>query len=311
MTPLNRNLADSKKCIYCKDNHIVKDCLKFANLWLSDRISFTRRNRICDNCFKVGHIASFRRSKASCTIKDYTRKHHTLLNEEFADRSMNRPSQPSLTNHNSSTNTSRSVNFATSDNNRVFLNVVPIKVFHANREITTYAFLGQGSTTTLCDQILLGQLGIEGEKMPFALTTVNRKDGRHQAKRVSLTIAGLNSNDVVDLHKVFSVKSLPIEPNKALTADEVNAWPHLQGLYLPKFPTSIGLLIGVDNAELFWIVEERRGEPEQPFAVRTRLGWSLLGATATSERRKSAQVNFVYRSDPVQLNRLKGYGKWT
>ena len=161
----------------------------------------------------------------------------------------------------------RSVNFATSDSNHVFLNVVPIKVFHANQEITTYAFLDQGSTTTFCDQALLGQLGIEVEEVPFALTTVNRKDGCHRAKRVSLTIAGLNSNDVVDLHKVFSAKSLQIKPNKALTIDEVNAWPYLQGLYLPKFLAFIGLLIGVDNLELFWTLEERRGEPGQPFAI--------------------------------------------
>ena len=218
---------------------------------------------------------------------------------------MNRPTQSSLTNYNLSTDTRRSVNFATSDSNRVFLNVVQIKVFQANREITTYAFLGQGSTTTLCDQALLGQLGIEGEEVPFAFTTVNRKDGRHQAKRVILTIAGLNSNDMVDLHEVFSVKSLPIKPNKALTTHEVNAWPHLQGFYFPEFPTSVGLLIGIDNPELFWTLEERRGEPGQPFSVQTRLGWSLLGATATSERRKSAQVNFVCRSNPVQLNQIE------
>ena len=148
-------------------------------------------------------------------------------------------------------------------------------------------------------------MGVEGKEVPFALTTVNRKDGRHQAKRVSLTITGLNSNDAVDLHEVFSVKSLPIKPNKVLTADEVNAWPHLQGLYLPKFPTSVGLLIGVDNPEFFWTLEERRGEPGKPFAVRTRLGWSLLGATAKSERRKSAQINFMCRSDPVQLKQIE------
>ena len=254
-----------------------------------------------DNCFKVGHISSFCRSKASCTIKDCTRKHQRLLHREFADRSMNRPSQPSLINYNWSTDTRRSVNFATNDSNRVFLNVV----FHANWEINTYAFLDQGSTTTLCNQTLLGQLDIEREKVPFVLTTINRKDGHYQAKRVSLTIAGLNSNDVVDLHEVFSVKSLPIKPNKALIADEVNAWPHLQGLYFPKFPTSVGLLIGVDNPELFWTLEEKKGAPGQPFAVRTRLGWSLLGATATSERRKSAQVNFVCRSNPVQLNQIE------
>ena len=59
VTPLNRNRADTKKFVYCKDDHKVEDCLKFANLSLSDRISFTRQNRMCDNYFEVGHISSF------------------------------------------------------------------------------------------------------------------------------------------------------------------------------------------------------------------------------------------------------------
>ena len=69
VTPLNRNRADQKKCVYCKDDHKVEDCLKIANLSLSDRISFTRHNRMCDNCFKVGHISSFADLKPHARLK--------------------------------------------------------------------------------------------------------------------------------------------------------------------------------------------------------------------------------------------------
>jgi len=36
------------------------------------------------------------------------------------------------------------------------------------------------------------------------------------------------------------------------------------------------LLIGVDVPEVFWSLEERCGKPDEPNAIRTVLGWSLI-----------------------------------
>ena len=110
----------------------------------------------------------------------------------------------------------------------------------------------------------------------FAITTVNKKDGHYRTKKTSLTVVGLDNDDAIKLHYVFSVESLPIKSNRALTKTELNTWSHLKGLHLPKLSTPVRLLIGENNPELFWTMEERRREPGQPFAVRTRLGWSLL-----------------------------------
>jgi len=293
-----------RKCAYCKDDHKIEDCSKFVDLTISDRVSFTRRNRLCDNCFKGGHISRFCKFNSACTIKDCTRKHHTLLHREF-------PNQNSSDSHSPSSNplpdTNRSAYFAANDNNCVFLNVVPVKVLYNDREVATYAFLDQGSTTTLCDQSLLDELGIKGENVSFALTTVNKKDGCYQSKKTSLTIAGVDNNEVVELREVLSVRSLPLKPNRSLTINELNTWPHLEGLHIPKFSAPVGLLIGVDNPELFWTLEERRGNQGQPYAVRTRLGWSLIGAASAPEQTKSIQVNFVRGSDQeldVQIERL-------
>ena len=99
VTTSNQNRENAKMCIYCKNDHKIEDCLKFANLPISDRVTFNRRNRLCDNCFKGGHISSFCRSKSSCTFKDCSRKHHTLLHQNFTDRSYNRSSpSPSTSN---------------------------------------------------------------------------------------------------------------------------------------------------------------------------------------------------------------------
>ena len=72
-----------------------------------------------------------------------------------------------------------------------------------------------------------------------------------KVKRVSLTVTGVASDESIELNEVYSVASLPIKPNKPLTAKEIKSWPHLRELHLPTISSSVGLLIGIDNPELF------------------------------------------------------------
>ena len=181
-------------------------------------------------------------------------------------------SSPSASNKIPDTN--RSVYYASgTDDNCVFLNVVPVKVIANDHEVHTYAFLDQGSTTTLCHETLFDQLGIKGEKNTVNLTTLSEKAVSHKSNRTCLTIAGLDGGNTVDLKEVYTVSSLPVQPNKSLTASQFKSWPHLEGFCIPKVSFSVGLLIGVDNPELFWTMEERRGQQGQPYADRTILGW--------------------------------------
>ena len=63
--------------------------------------------------------------------------------------------------------------------------VVPVQIFYKDKAITTYAFLDQGSTTTLCDKNLFKNLGIEGKNVSIALTTVNKKDECYESEKAS------------------------------------------------------------------------------------------------------------------------------
>ena len=87
----------------------------------------------------------------------------------------------------------------------VFLNVVLVKILAKDREVYTYAFLDQGSTTTLCEQSLFDQLGIKGESVFINLTTVNHKAPSYESKRVSLTLTRVASDESIELNEVYSV----------------------------------------------------------------------------------------------------------
>ena len=97
---------------------------------------------------------------------------------------------------------------------------------------------------------------------------MNQTCEQRNGRKAKLLISAVTSNETIELKNVYRVDKLPIRPN------------HLQGLKLPAARAQeVQLLIGLDNPEVFWTLDERHRRKGDPFAVRTILGWSLLGGT--------------------------------
>ena len=145
--------------------------------------------------------------------------------------------------------------------NQVFLNVVSVRVYSKKSCVDTLTFLNQGSTTTLCDARFLESLGISGEKTSYAITIVNRNSEQRDGRKAKLLISAVTSNETIELKNVYCVGKLPIQPNPKLTEDDLTRWQNLQGLELPAVRAQeVQLLIGVDNLEVFWTLDERHEE---------------------------------------------------
>lgn len=56
----------------------------------------------------------------------------------------------------------------------------------------------------------------------------------HKSKETCLTVKGFDSKEEVEIKEVYSVPSLPVQPNKTLTARELKTWPHLIRLHIPS-----------------------------------------------------------------------------
>ena len=166
---------------------------------------------------------------------------------------------------------------------QVFLNIVPVRISAGKKTVCCFAFLDQGSTTSLCDERLLKELDITGEKTSFTLSTLNNSAAQVGSK-VDLMISSLSDSGNLRLKNVLSVNKLPVRPNQPLEHRGKACWPHLQKLKIPHSENQeVMLLIGVDTPEAFWIEDEIRGKPGEPYAIKTMLGWSLIGP-ATGRR---------------------------
>ena len=56
----------------------------------------------------------------------------------------------------------------------------------------------------------------------------------------------------------------------------------------------VRLIVGTNAPEAFWVLEERRGNRGEPYAIRTPLGWTLMGPVGGIDcRERHLNVNFV------------------
>ena len=193
------------------------------------------------------------------------------------------------------------------DHGRVMLRIVAIKVHGRSRTIETYALLDECSDVSLCERSLVDDLGLEGQDKSFQLTTMSDEGSTKHGKEVALSISSMDGSESIDMGKVWTVDKIPINAHSIPTSHDLKKWPHLQGINFPLVgKTNVTVLIGSDTPEAFWHNEERRGQRGEPYAMRSPLGWSVIGPTAPL-RRDQGSVNLTRGSDALlreQMERL-------
>ena len=295
-----------KCCPLCKSKHVLWDCSVFTKKSVEDRIVFMRQNRLCDNCAKRGHISKFCFSPPACTVANCTHKHHSLLHKEVKASFTLENAAVAPSNDQSAANVS-SFTGISANSDDFYLNVVPVRVSSSTRSINTYAFLDQGSTSSLCDQRLLKWLNVSGDDVTFSITTLNGKTDSCKGRRVALTLSSMDGSESLYIDDMLSVDSLPVSANPRLSAVDFKRWPHFKGVPLTHLYSDVTILIGVNVPKAFWVREERRGLDDEPYALRTVLGWSLVGPRRQDCQTVrtafiTANVNFI--STDKQIERL-------
>ena len=83
-------------------------------------------------------------------------------------------------------------------------------------------------------------------------------------------------------------------------SDDVKRWSHLSDIDLPHTDgRKVMLLIGGDCPDAFWVLDERRGTGNEPYAVKFPLGWTLLGPVGPAHQTGRAHVNLVHSKDDL------------
>ncbi|CAH8665526.1 unnamed protein product [Schistosoma curassoni] len=262
-------------CEICVGDHEATDCPRLAKMNLKERRQEVRKRGLCYLCLRKGHIAMTCNSGIKCDVENCKVKHNSLLHIDSIDNHV--------------------VNLAKDWNSsKVCLGIVPFRLYGPKGCLETYALLDSGSDTSLVCEELINQLGIKGKETSIRVATVNGTTNC-DCLEVNLEVFSLDEQGSVRINKVYTTKKLPIDHAAPLTELQLKRWKHLKDITLPRLQSNfVGILIGCDAPDAHWVLEQRLEDRKHPSAVRTHLGWMIIGPRGVS--RSLHQVQWCHCS---------------
>ena len=160
------------------------------------------------------------------------------------------------------------------------------------------------NNVTLCHKRLLRTLSLQGRAETMSLTTLDKKHNRMPTRVISLDVTDPDGEGRLHLGQVYARDSLPIDPRNRVTMSEAARWSHLKGLPLHHAPIDeVMLLIGQDYPDSLVPLATVPGGKGEPYAVKTRLGWTVNGPVNASETRGEQQAFFTHGERYERLDR--------
>ncbi|CAH8428835.1 unnamed protein product [Schistosoma haematobium] len=265
------NSFTALSCGICFADHKETDCTKLLKMNVTERRHEVRRRGLCYLCLRKGHIAKSCDSDIKCDVGNCKALHNSLLHIDGINN--------------------RVVNLVKDWNSsKVCLGFIPVRLYGPNGTLETYALLDSGSDTSLVCEEIINHLGLKGKETSIKVTTVNGTT-TCECQEVNLEIFSLDERGYVKINKAYTTKKFPIDYVEPLTEEQLSSWEHLKDIALPTLQSNlVGVLIGCDTPDAHWVLEQRLGDREHPFGVRTPLGWMVLGP-----RESYRSVNTIQR----------------
>ena len=286
------------RCPICDDGeHSVPQCRRFLEMNANDRLDVALKCQICFMCLTPGHITRECSNPVKCQERRCGQRHATILHDadwEGLRRASREKRDVEARNLGSNSSTPEGHHVSSSHHimgKKVALPFLLVNVTSPETGISvkTYALLDSGSNVSLCQDKLLHLLKAHGRTERLSLTTLDKESNETTAQVISLRISNLDGSDELTIPQVFARPNLRLSSSNLVTEAEVQKWPHLKDLPLHHAETDdVTLLIGQDCPEALMPLTTIPGGKGEPYAVRTRLGWSVSGPVSNSVARLSS-----------------------
>ena len=135
----------------------------------------------------------------------------------------------------------------------------------------------------------------------MSLTTLEKENNEATARVISLKISNLDGSDELTIPQVFARPNFHLSSSNLVTEAEVQKWPHLKDLPLHHAEIDdVALLIGQDCSEALMPLTTIPGGNGEPYAIRTRLGWSVSGPVSNSVVKLPSVSHYISNGNLLQ-----------
>lgn len=263
------NETPSRPCWICnRTDHLIRNCGKFRQMTIAERLREVERQQLCGVCLNK-HGGGRCSSKIRCFVRNCQGNHHPLLHRMVESVQLQK---------------------VDSDCNVIF-RMMPVTLYVGKRQYDTVAFLDEGSSATLVDNVVAKRLKAEGTLEPLIVTwTGNINRFENESRSVQMMMSAKGSREKFPLFNTRTVSELQLPQQNVNYAEVVKRYPHLTEVPMKDFPSgSPTILVGLDNLHLFAPLESRVGMQDEPIAVRSKMGWTIYGA----EKRKPCVKTYL------------------
>ncbi|XP_062713378.1 uncharacterized protein LOC134290293 [Aedes albopictus] len=258
-------------CAMCGEtNHRLRNCDDFLKLEPAQRLKAVDRWELCRSCLNA-HGDAKCKINIRCKVANCQGLHNTLLHQL--------PVHSTCNMHNSILPSS------------VIFRVVPVTVYNGSKTLSILAFLDEGSSYTLIEASVAEELGCGGVVQPLRVSwTAGMTRLERDSKIVNLSVSSVGSTQKSALRGAHTVRELGLPKQTMRFAEFAEGYEHLQGLQVADYPMETPrILIGLKHLHLFAPLESRIGNPGEPIAVRSMLGWTVYGP----QEKISSESTFV------------------
>ena len=312
-----------KQCAKCNGEHAISSCDQFKRMTLADRQKMVEEKRLCRGCLRAGHLWRDCRRRERCSLCQ--RSHPTLLHDDaFQNRSRNEDEggnqshfrkQSSGANETAVKATSMRSSLGTKqvcDADHCHTMILPVKVFHEDRPehaVITYALLDAQSDASFVTNSVCEALKAGGSQVELELSTMTGTTSFPSQAVKGLVIESLEDGATADLPVVYTRQVIPADRSVIPRRETCEKWPHLRqiadALHDEFKDAEIGLLLGVNCARAIKPRKIIPGEDDDPWGVKTMLGWGVVGLVGESSSNacflvstsdKKRQCHFSYRT---------------
>ena len=302
----------TRSCPKCGQWHYLDSCTQFISLTQQERLSFVNQTDLCELCLKPNHEAKACRSRRNCGQDSCCSLHHPLLHEPC----INNPTSESSPESNVNVNFQKELSQL--DTTMVAMGLIPVTVIGPLGKRTVCGLLDSGSDATLIRKSLASELGLIGTPSTITISTVSGKASA-ATELVNFEIEPHFPVDDVIQAKAWTVKELPDAGSANISSNMLERWNHLKDIELPIFDRSrVDILLGMNVPVVHWVMDRRTAGSRDPYAIKTPLGWTILGPIGVNNGVNVCQVNInkvdikekrLYKQDfsDVPSSRLADY----
>ena len=163
--------------------------------------------------------------------------------------------------------------------------IVPVWLSHKedpSHKLLVYSLLDDQSDTTFIAKETLCQLGVQGHQTQLLLSTMHGKDSAISSEKVNgLLVQGYKGQVTIALPSTFSADTIPARREQIPTPEAALTWSHMKKIAGQLMPyrdnVDVGLLIGSNCTRAIVPREVIPGILDEPYALRTDLGWGIIG----------------------------------